>query len=63
MIDYIKGTITQITPAFIIIETGNVGYFINISQFRAIKIFLYISFWETVYFVGNNPSIFISNNT
>ena len=31
MIDYIKGTITQITPAFIIIETGNVGYFINIS--------------------------------
>lgn len=31
MIDYIKGTITQITPAFIIIETGGVGYFINIS--------------------------------
>lgn len=31
MIDYIKGTITQITPAFLIIETGNVGYFINIS--------------------------------
>jgi Holliday junction DNA helicase RuvA len=31
MIDYIKGSITQITPAFLIIETGNVGYFINIS--------------------------------
>jgi Holliday junction DNA helicase RuvA len=31
MIDYIKGTIAQITPAFIIIETGGVGYFINIS--------------------------------
>ena len=31
MIDYIKGTITQITPAFLIIETGGVGYFINIS--------------------------------
>lgn len=31
MIDYIKGTITQITPAFISIETGGVGYFINIS--------------------------------
>jgi Holliday junction DNA helicase, RuvA subunit len=31
MIDYIKGTITQITPAFITIETGGVGYFINIS--------------------------------
>jgi len=31
MIDYIKGTITQITPAFIVIETGGIGYFINIS--------------------------------
>jgi holliday junction DNA helicase RuvA len=31
MIDYIKGTITQLTPAFIILETGGVGYFINIS--------------------------------
>jgi holliday junction DNA helicase RuvA len=31
MIDYIKGTITQRTPAFITIETGGVGYFINIS--------------------------------
>jgi holliday junction DNA helicase RuvA len=31
MIDYIKGTITQRTPAFITIETGGIGYFINIS--------------------------------
>ena len=31
MIDYIKGTITQITPAFLTIETSGVGYFINIS--------------------------------
>ncbi len=31
MIDYIKGTITQITPASLIIETGGVGYFLNIS--------------------------------
>ncbi len=31
MIDYIKGKITQITPAFLTIETGGVGYFINIS--------------------------------
>lgn len=31
MIDYIKGEIAQITPTFIILETGNVGYFINIS--------------------------------
>lgn len=31
MIDYIKGTITQITPASLTIETGGVGYFLNIS--------------------------------
>jgi Holliday junction DNA helicase RuvA len=31
MIDYIKGTITQITPAFLTVETGGIGYFINIS--------------------------------
>ena len=31
MIDYIKGTITQITPTFLILETGGLGYFINIS--------------------------------
>ena len=31
MIDYIKGTITQITPTFLTIETGGLGYFVNIS--------------------------------
>ena len=31
MIDYIRGTVTQITPAFITIETGGIGYFVNIS--------------------------------
>ncbi len=31
MIDYIKGTITQINPTFIALETGGIGYFINIS--------------------------------
>ncbi len=31
MIDYIKGTITRITPAFLTIEASGVGYFINIS--------------------------------
>jgi Holliday junction DNA helicase RuvA len=31
MIDYIKGAITQITPTFLTMETGGVGYFINIS--------------------------------
>ncbi len=31
MIDYIKGKLTQITPAFVTIEAGDIGYFINIS--------------------------------
>jgi len=31
MIDYIKGAITRITPTFLTLETGGVGYFINIS--------------------------------
>ena len=31
MIDYIKGPLTRITPAFVVVETGGVGYFINIS--------------------------------
>ena len=31
MIDYIKGSITRITPTFLNLETGGIGYFINIS--------------------------------
>lgn len=31
MIDYIKGTITQMNPTFITLESGGIGYFINIS--------------------------------
>jgi Holliday junction DNA helicase RuvA len=31
MIDYIKGTITHISPTFLTLETGGLGYFINIS--------------------------------
>jgi holliday junction DNA helicase RuvA len=31
MIDYIKGTLVQVNPAFITIETSGIGYFINIS--------------------------------
>ncbi len=31
MIDYIKGNITQITPTFLTIETGGIGYSVNIS--------------------------------
>jgi len=31
MIDYIKGTISRITPTFLTIETAGVGYLVNIS--------------------------------
>jgi Holliday junction DNA helicase RuvA len=31
MIDYISGSITRLTPAYITIETGGIGYFVNIS--------------------------------
>jgi len=31
MIEYIKGTISKLTPAFIVVETGGIGYFVNIS--------------------------------
>ena len=31
MIDYKKGTITELTPTSVVLETGGIGYFINIS--------------------------------
>ncbi len=31
MINYIKGTVTELNPASVTIETGGIGYFINIS--------------------------------
>ncbi len=31
MFEYITGSITEITPTYVIAETGGVGYFINIS--------------------------------
>ncbi|GET20773.1 Holliday junction branch migration protein RuvA [Prolixibacter denitrificans] len=31
MYEYIKGNITELTPASVIVETGGIGYFINIS--------------------------------
>jgi len=31
MIDYINGIISEITPTYVTIETGGVGYFVNIS--------------------------------
>lgn len=31
MIDYIKGEITELTPAFVVLETGSIGYFVHIT--------------------------------
>lgn len=39
MIEYITGKIVNVNPSFVIIETGGIGYFINISlnTFSALK--------------------------
>ena len=31
MIDYIRGSVTELTPTFLVIETGGIGYLVNIS--------------------------------
>lgn len=31
MYEYIQGTLAEVSPAYAIVETGNIGYFINIS--------------------------------
>ncbi|MBS0011604.1 MAG: Holliday junction branch migration protein RuvA [Bacteroidales bacterium] len=31
MIEYIKGKITSLTPTYVVVEAGGIGYFINIS--------------------------------
>jgi holliday junction DNA helicase RuvA len=33
MLEYIKGKITEANPSYLIVETGGIGYFINISLY------------------------------
>lgn len=57
MIDYIKGEITELTPASVTLETGGVGYFINISlntftaleNKTAIRLYIYEAIREDAY--------------
>lgn len=54
MIDYIKGEITELNPTYAVIETGGVGYFINITlpvyttlrQLSSAKVYVYESIRE-----------------
>jgi Holliday junction DNA helicase RuvA len=49
MIDYIKGEITELTPAYVVIETAGIGYLIHIAlptfsylqELTSAKIFVY----------------------
>lgn len=54
MIDYIKGEIKELTPAYVVLETAGIGYFINItlptfsflSEQTSTKLFIYESIRE-----------------
>ncbi|HTA62658.1 MAG TPA: Holliday junction branch migration protein RuvA [Bacteroidia bacterium] len=58
MIDFIKGKIAEKTPAFVVLETGNIGYALNISLNTYTKLAdateckLYV---EQVYVRDDNP--------
>lgn len=49
MIDYIKGEITELTPAYVVLETAGIGYFVHItlptysflSELTSAKLFIY----------------------
>jgi Holliday junction DNA helicase RuvA len=57
MIEYIKGEITELSPAHVVIENGGLGYFINISlttysylsDKTTIKLFIYEAIREDAY--------------
>lgn len=57
MIDYIKGEITELTPAYVVLETAGVGYFVNItlptfsflSDQTSVKLFVYEAIREDAY--------------
>ncbi len=54
MIDYIKGEITELTPAYVVLETSGIGYFIHITlptfsflgEQTSAKLFVYESIRE-----------------
>lgn len=49
MIDYIKGEIAELTPAYVVLETGGIGYLVHITlptfsflgQQSSVKLFIY----------------------
>lgn len=57
MIEYIKGEINEISPAHVVIESGNIGYFVNISlntysflsDKSSCKIYIYEAIREDAY--------------
>jgi Holliday junction DNA helicase RuvA len=57
MIEYIKGEITDLTPAYVVVESNGVGYFVNISlntytalsSSSSCKIYIYEAIREDAY--------------
>jgi Holliday junction DNA helicase RuvA len=57
MIDYIKGEITELTPAYVVLETAGTGYFIHITlptfsflgEQTSAKLFVYEAIREDAY--------------
>ena len=57
MLDYIKGEIVDLTPAFVVVETGNLGFYAHISlntyaaltTSKTCKLYVYESIREDAY--------------